>query len=109
MRISDWSSDVCSSDLAVHPGVDLGVRAGAAVVEDDGPTVREALGAEADPVAGSQDGSVHERPPVGRSAAGAFGSRGNPSTRSPRMLRWISSVPPAMRKPGMETSARVHA
>src|SRR3546814_13339970 len=23
MRISDWSSDVCSSDLGVHPGLDF--------------------------------------------------------------------------------------
>src|SRR3546814_3782790 len=28
MRISDWSSDVCSSDLADHGGADAGVAAG---------------------------------------------------------------------------------
>ena len=36
------------------------------------------------------DELAHDRP----------GSRGRPSTRSPRMLCWISSVPPAMRRPG---------
>src|SRR3546814_15388637 len=49
MRISDWSSDVCSSDLAVQNGLDLRqqprrTRSGAAVAEfrrgDDADTDR---------------------------------------------------------------------
>ena len=37
---------------------------------------------------------------VGEVAVAGHGSRGRPSTRSPRMLCWISSVPPAMRIAG---------
>src|SRR3546814_15904400 len=32
MRISDWSSDVCSSDLAGHQSAGLGIRRGIAAI-----------------------------------------------------------------------------
>src|SRR3546814_2808237 len=35
MRISDWSSDVCSSDLHAQRGGDIGLAARARAVEDD--------------------------------------------------------------------------
>src|SRR4029077_16307878 len=37
------------------------------------------------------------------------GSLGSPSTRSPTMLRMISSVPPAMRMPGIPRTNSCHA
>ena len=38
-----------------------------------------------------------------------FGSRGSPRPRSPMMLRWISSVPPAMRWLWTPSTIPVHA
>src|SRR3546814_16991154 len=48
MRISDWSSDVCSSDLAIplaEPGIDVDFRdtAGGATVSGDTVMLREAV------------------------------------------------------------------
>src|SRR3546814_11096819 len=43
MRISDWSSDVCSSDLAL--GVDSGhIRPGPAIAEQDLDALRRQIG-----------------------------------------------------------------
>src|SRR3546814_4259153 len=46
MRISDWSSDVCSSDLTIPGNPSLTARAGAYVgfTADDGATVRMRVG-----------------------------------------------------------------
>src|SRR3546814_10295660 len=60
MRISDWSSDVCSSDLQGHPPVQRGVRAGGRAH----PGVHE--GTEG---AGPADGRRDKHPARGRRAA----------------------------------------
>src|SRR3546814_16801140 len=60
MRISDWSSDVCSSDLQGHPPVQRGVRAGGRAH----PGVHE--GTEG---AGPADGRRDQHPARGRRAA----------------------------------------
>src|SRR3546814_14608777 len=40
MRISDWSSDVCSSDLIAQLGIAVALQRGAAVVVADGAVQR---------------------------------------------------------------------
>src|SRR3546814_2611967 len=56
MRISDWSSDVCSSDLVVQPGAQLGhalrERAGAALAHQPADQVVELGYGEQSRVAG---------------------------------------------------------
>src|SRR3546814_6777587 len=59
MRISDWSSDVCSSDLDVdhrldredHAGLQFGAGAGAAGMDDLGRVVEQAADAVAAEIA----------------------------------------------------------
>src|SRR3546814_14974925 len=50
MRISDWSADVCSSDLEVMSNLDMG-EALAALAQDKGISVDTLLGALADALA----------------------------------------------------------
>src|SRR3546814_19917172 len=88
MRISDWSSDVCSSDLDHHgPPTEGdrrdsggGVSANAGQFQEPGFAVREAPGMLARPaprpraeVAGT--GMVHEAPPGGPDNIGRATSR----------------------------------
>src|SRR3546814_6635903 len=56
MRISDWSSDVCSSDLQPLRKAGVALRRGASRVEDVGEGVSE-IGLEPRP--NSDDGSAH--------------------------------------------------
>src|SRR3546814_10628210 len=54
MRISDWSSDVCSSDLAFHLAAEIGVAGGVDDVDPRGaagagPFDRGAFGEDRDP------------------------------------------------------------
>src|SRR4051812_46524239 len=90
------------------------------------PVVRRA-GLRADDFAVGVDGVVGRHPPwerrvvkvshrlpLVRFAHGRLldwfsGSRGRPSTRSPRMLCWISSVPPAIDCAGTDTSTSATA
>ena len=59
---------------------------------------RESADLQAGPLAGAATAATRSaQPALVALGAHARGSRGRPSTRSARMLCWISSVPPAMR------------
>src|SRR3546814_20921102 len=69
MRISDWSSDVCSSDLDVVQDVEVGCRRQVAPAQRT--TVRRGQGERAAAAVGVERGSVGHQPGNPRDNGGA--------------------------------------
>src|SRR3546814_18187011 len=60
MRISDWSSDVCSSDLNQHGHGDGGIDDAGAAEQGDQQVGRQRRGQDVDQVVAQQDGAEQQ-------------------------------------------------
>src|SRR3546814_10200150 len=82
MRISDWSSDVCSSDLNQHGHGYGGIDDAGAAEQGDQQVGRQRRGQDVDQVVAQQDGAEQPRSEerrVGNECVSTCRSRGSPS------------------------------